>query len=104
MAASSLIEMQSYRKRKSRSRLIEALDRFYTEVLLPANQENLLAHADEYEEFTAEILAEHLTEKLQSARDIRGLDQQYRQFDQRLRQALQRKFKSLALFESMQPT
>jgi len=102
MAAHSLIEMQSFRKRKSRSRLIEALERFYTEVLLPENADGLLSVADEYEEFTADILADHIVGQLGSSKDITAMDQQYRRFDQRLRTALQRKMKTLAHFEGMQ--
>jgi|GEM_PF-5261744 len=101
MAANTFIDFQTFRKRKSRSRLLEALERFFTDVLIPNNDESLLADAEEFEEFIAEVLGEHIIGKIRSSKDIRGMDQEYRQFDQRLRHTLQLKIKTLARFEGM---
>lgn len=101
MVANMPINIQSYRKRKSRSRLLQALEYFYTEILQPDNEDAILSDADELEEFLAEVLADQLVGRLSSSKDIRGMDQQYRQFDQRLRRALQVKMKALSHFESM---
>ena len=101
MAASTMIDFQTFRKRKSRSRLLEAFERFFSDVLLPNSEESLLSEAEEIEEFIAEVLGDHLIGKIRSSKDIRGMEQEARKFDQRLEHTLQLKMKSLARFEGM---
>lgn len=101
MATGTLTDMSRYRKRKSRSRLFELLERFQLEVLLPNSTEPSPTDNEDMEEFLSQVLADHLIDKLHSSKDIRGMDQQYRHFDQRLRTALQTKLRSLARFEGM---
>jgi hypothetical protein len=95
-----VIDLNTYRKRKSKDRVVEALEQFQQEVLLPLKESQAPLRPEEWEEFIVQILGDHLVGQLASLRDIQALDEHYRHFDGRLRKCLQTKLKSLAIFES----
>lgn len=101
MTPTNLIDLNTFRKRKSRTRVFEALDRFHQEILLPMEQEGLDITPEELEEFLVQVLGDHLVGKLNSARDFHVLDENYHRFDSHLRKCLQAKLRSLAHFESV---
>jgi hypothetical protein len=101
MTTGTLVSITGFRKRKSRSRLLEALEKFQKDVLLPGSQDPSPWDNEDMEEFLSQVLGDHLIGKLHSSQDVRGMAHEYRQFAQRLRRAMQTKLKSLARFESM---
>jgi hypothetical protein len=96
-----VIDLNSYRKRRSKDRVFEALEQFQQEILLPLEEEQGALRPEEFEEFIVQLLGDHLVGQLESMGDIQRLDEQYRHFDGRLRKCLQTKLKSLAIFESV---
>jgi hypothetical protein len=98
--SANVINISSYRKRKSKDRVFEALEQFHQEVLLPLQHEKAPLNPEEYEEFIVQLLGDHLVGLLESVQDMRILDERYRHFDGRLRRCLQTKLKSLAIFEN----
>ena len=102
MATQSLLSMTAYRKRKSRTRLLEALERFETDVLYPARMEPSPSVQEDMAEFLGQVLADHLIGNIQTSKDTHQLNRQYRHFLRQLRKKLEIKLKSLARFETMQ--
>jgi hypothetical protein len=102
MATPQLLDITRYRKRKSHGRIMELMERFFTDVTMPKAEEPVLQDADELEEFMAQVLADHLIGKLNSSNDATGLKAQFRQFNQRLKRGLQIKMRTRARFEALQ--
>lgn len=98
--AANLIDMNIYRKRKSKSRVVEALELFHRDVLMPFENEEQPISAEEFEEFMVQVLGDHLVGRLESASEIQALDENYQRFDGRLKKCLQTKLKTLARFEN----
>lgn len=100
--AVEIVTLQSFRKRKSKVRVFEALEHFYREVLNRLEDQNNQIDPDEFEEFMVQVLGDHLVSTLSTSGDLKSLDQGYRRFDDRLRECLRTKLKTLAHFESVQ--
>lgn len=96
-----VVNLNAYRKRKSKARVIEALEQFQQDVLLPLEAEQGPLRPEEFEEFIVQLLGDHLVDRLESLGDIQRLDEHYRHFDGRLRKCLDTKLKSLARFEEL---
>jgi hypothetical protein len=97
-----IMTLQSFRKRKSKVRVFEALEYFYGEVLNRLKDQNNQIDPDEFEEFMVQVLGDHLVSSLCASSDLKSLDQGYRRFDNCLRACLRTKLKTLGHFESVQ--
>lgn len=97
-----LVNMTTFRKKKSKARVFEALEQFYREVLIRLEDQHQQIDPDEFEAFMVQVLGDHLVDGLASSRDMEQLDQNYRRFDERLRACLRTKLKTLGHFEKVQ--
>lgn len=98
----TLVNINSFRKRKSKARVFEALEQFYLEVLGRLEDQNKRIDPEEFEEFMVQVLGDHLVSTLDSSKELDSLDQGYRRFDDRLRACLRTKLKTLGHFERVQ--
>ena len=101
MMAANLIDLNGYRKRKSKSRVLEALEQFHRDVLMPFEQDVQPISSEAFEEFMVQVLGDHLVGRLDSAQEVQALDENYQRFDVRLKKCLQTKLKTLARFERL---
>lgn len=97
-----LVNLTVFRKKKSNERVFEALERFYQEVLIRLEDQHQNINPNEFEEFMAQVLGDHLVDGLKTGQQMEQLNQNYRRFDERLRMCLQTKLKTLSHFEKVQ--
>lgn len=100
--AANMVNINAYRKRKSKARVFEALEQFHQEVLIRLENQNHQIDPEEFEEFMVQVLGDHLIGNLESTRQVELLNQQYKRFDNRLKACLKTKLKTLGHFEKIQ--
>jgi hypothetical protein len=114
--SSQAININQYRKSKSRARVLEALAHFQSESLTHLTDENNSLDLEAFEEFMAQVLGDHLAGQLADERKplagsqskasgvaagvAAGVAESYRRFNSRLKKRLQAKLKSRQLFDA----
>ncbi len=100
--SAQLVQLDRFRKQKSKARVFEALEQFYQEVLIRLEDQNHQIAPEEFEEFMVQVLGDHLVGRLESSRQTDSLDHHYKRFDERLKACLKTKLKTLSHFEQLQ--
>lgn len=97
----SPVNLDRYRKKKSKERILAALEAMYFDILAHLEDEKGQIHPDEMEEFLVQVLVDHLTGNLENCSDYAALDHHYRRFDHRLRAGLHTRLKSMRHFQNL---
>jgi hypothetical protein len=104
--ASQPINIQQFRKVKSRARVLDALEHFQAEALTHLTDENNVLDLEAFEEFMAQVLGDHLTGQMNAEMGYAAgqpkVAENYRRFSTRLKKRLQSKMKAQQYFEPLQ--
>ena len=96
------INLESFRTRRSRARVMDAIDKLYEETkFCLADDEGVISPQDR-EEFLLQVLVDHLSANAEDL-GVGALDEDYRRFDGQLRHRLQTRLRTLKHFANVRP-